>query len=126
MGDRREQMTIVGPDFRLARLESGRGVNGVAGSQGNVGGGERISMAVSRNSDSVTGIRFVPLHHPNAPRAFGSASACFTPMSSLLTSFCGRLGRVVGDPGVRADYSREVGLGPDMHRITGVPNGFQR
>lgn len=33
MGDRREQMTIVGPDFRLARLESGRGVNGVAGSQ---------------------------------------------------------------------------------------------
>jgi len=40
MGDRREQMTIVGPDFRLARLESGRGVNGVAGSQGNVGGGE--------------------------------------------------------------------------------------
>jgi len=22
MGDRREQMTIVGPDFRLARLES--------------------------------------------------------------------------------------------------------
>src|SRR3984893_8992761 len=84
-------MTIVGPDFRLARLESGRGVNGVAGSQGNVGGGERISMAVLRNSDSVTGIRFVPLHHPNAPRAFGSASACFTPMSSLLTSFCGRL-----------------------------------
>ena len=61
MGDRREQMTIVGPDFRLARLESGRGVNGVAGSQGNVGGGERISMAVLRNSDSVTGIRFVPL-----------------------------------------------------------------
>jgi len=44
MGDRRQQMTIVGPD--LARLESGRGVNGVAGSQGNVGGGERISMAV--------------------------------------------------------------------------------
>jgi hypothetical protein len=87
MGDRRKQMTIVGPDF-LARLESGRGVNGVAGSQGNVGGGERISMAVLRNSDSVTGIRFVPLNHPNAPRAFGSASACFTPMSSLLTSFC--------------------------------------
>ena len=46
MGDRREQMTIVGPDFRLARLESGRGVNGVAGSQENVRGGERISMAV--------------------------------------------------------------------------------
>jgi hypothetical protein len=36
MGDRREQMTIVGPDFRLARIESGGGVNGVAGSQGNV------------------------------------------------------------------------------------------
>jgi hypothetical protein len=36
MGDRREQMTIAGPDFRLARLESGRGVNGFAGSQGNV------------------------------------------------------------------------------------------
>ena len=66
-------------------------MNGVAGSQGNVGGGERISMAVLRNSDSVTGFRFVPLHHPNAPRAFGSASACFTPMSSLLTSFYGRL-----------------------------------
>jgi hypothetical protein len=60
MGDRREQMTIVGSGSRLARLERGRGVNGVAGSQGN-GGGERISMAVSRNSDSVTGIRFVPL-----------------------------------------------------------------
>src|SRR3954470_8614190 len=59
--------------------------------KGTSGGGERISMAVLRNSDSVTGIRFVPLHHPNAPRAFGSASACFTPMSSLLTSFCGRL-----------------------------------
>src|SRR5882724_9927780 len=84
MGDRREQMTIVGPVSPV--LESGRGVNGVAGSQGNVGGGERISMAVLRNSDSVTGIRLVPLHHPNAPRAFGSASACFTPMSSLLTS----------------------------------------
>lgn len=97
MGDRREQMTIVGPDFRLARLESGRGVNGVAGSQGNVGGGERISMAVLRNSDSVTGIRFVPLHHPNAPRAFGSASAYFTPMSSLLTRrFAVGSGRVVG------------------------------
>ena len=27
MGDRREQMTIVGPDFHLARLESGRVVN---------------------------------------------------------------------------------------------------
>lgn len=91
MGDRREQMTIVGPGFCLARLESGRGANGVAGSQGNVGGGERISMAVLSNSDSVTGTRFVPLHHPNAPRAFGSASAYFTPMSSLLTSFCGRL-----------------------------------
>src|SRR5882724_4005817 len=89
MGDRREQMTIVGPVSPV--LESGRGVNGVAGSQGNVGGGERISIAVLRNSDTVTGIRFVPLHHPNAPRAFGSASACFTPMSSLLTSFCGRL-----------------------------------
>jgi hypothetical protein len=50
MGDRREQMTIVGPDFRLARLESGRGVNGVADSQGNVGGGERIGMAVLGSS----------------------------------------------------------------------------
>ena len=29
MSDRREQMTIVGPDFRLARLESGRGFLGV-------------------------------------------------------------------------------------------------
>src|SRR5215471_17813812 len=55
------------------------------------GGGERISMAVLRNSDWVTGIRFVPLHPPSAPRAFGSASACFTPMSSVLTSFYGRL-----------------------------------
>src|SRR5947209_20216536 len=54
--------------------------------KGTSGGGERISMAVLRNSDSVTGIRFVPLHPPNAPRAFGSASACFAPMSSLLTS----------------------------------------
>ena len=91
MGDRCEQMTIVGPDFRLARLESGRGVNGVAGSQGNVGGGEPSAWPFLRNSDSVTGIRFVPFDHPNAPRAFGSASACFTPMSSQLTSFCRRL-----------------------------------
>jgi len=49
MGDRREQMTIVGRDFRLARLESGGGVNGV-GSQGNVPRGERISMAGLRNN----------------------------------------------------------------------------
>ena len=93
MGDRREQMTIVGPDFRLARLESGRGVNGAAARKGTSGGAERISMAVLRNSDSVTGIRFVPLHPPNAPRAFGSASACFTPMSSLLTCFAVGSGR---------------------------------
>ena len=30
MGDRREQVTIVGTDFSLARLESGGGVNVVA------------------------------------------------------------------------------------------------
>src|SRR5215471_13118984 len=67
--------------------------------KGTSGGGERISVAVLRNSDSVMGIRFVPLHPPNAPRTFGSASACFTPMSSLLTSFCGRLRpcRLLGD-----------------------------
>jgi hypothetical protein len=35
-------------------------------------------MAVLSNSDSATGIRFVPLHHPNASRAFGSANELAT------------------------------------------------
>jgi hypothetical protein len=46
MGDRREQMTIVGPDFRLARLESGRGVNGVAGSHGAVGSVQQSAISI--------------------------------------------------------------------------------
>jgi len=75
MGDRREQMTIVGPDFRLLR-------------------GERTSMAVLRSSDSVTGIRFVSIHPPNAP-SIGSASACFSPMSSHWRRFAVCSGRVV-------------------------------
>ena len=58
MGDRREQMRIVGPDFRLARLESGRGVNGVAGSQGNVGRGEHPNAPKSM-------WRRIRLFHPN-------------------------------------------------------------
>src|SRR5437899_5791791 len=81
--------------------------------KGTSGGGERISMAVLRNSDSVTGIRFVPLHPPNAPRAFGSAFACFTPMSSLLTSFCGRL-----RPCRRALF-RKPRLGEEFARLLG-------
>lgn len=52
MGNRREQMTIVGPDFRLARPESRGGRKASPARNGTSAGGERISMArFARNSD---------------------------------------------------------------------------
>jgi hypothetical protein len=56
MGDRREQMTIVGPDFRLARPRERSRCEWRRRLARERRRGERISMAVLRNSDSVTDI----------------------------------------------------------------------
>ena len=79
LGDTTDQLKRYDEMFVGAAVET-QGAELAAETMPNVsGGGERISLAVLRNGDTVTGIRFLPLHPPNGSKSIWQRIRLFHP-----------------------------------------------